>query len=73
MPCDLAGALEAGQPCDQVQRHVDAGGDAGRRDDVAVVDEPGVAADLDGRVESRQQVEAFQYVVAGPASSPAAA
>jgi len=34
------GALGAGEPDDQVQRHVDAGADAGAGDHVAVVDEP---------------------------------
>ena len=38
----VAGALNASETGDEVQRHVDPGADAGAGDDVAVVDESGV-------------------------------
>ena len=64
-----------GQPGDQVQRHVDTGGDAGGGDDVAVVDEAVVrgATSIVGS-SGGQLVECRQWVVAGrPRSNPAAA
>ena len=70
----LAGAFGAREPGDQVEGHVDAGGDAGAGDEVAVVDEPGrdVGATVGSSSESR--FSDAQWVVAGlPLSSPAAA
>src|SRR4051812_8943022 len=54
---DLAGPVDAGEAGDEVQRHVDAGADAGAGDDVTVVDVPGVAVHVDERVELVEQVE----------------
>src|SRR6266511_3300192 len=55
---DLLGTLDAGQPGEYVQGHVDAGRDAGRGDHVAVVHEAIVGTHLDGRVELGEQAEA---------------
>src|SRR3954447_15109693 len=48
---DLAGAVRADQALDEVQGHVDAGGNPGGGDDVAVVDPSGVFLDPDARIE----------------------
>ena len=69
---DLAGPVDAGEAGDEVQRHVDAGADAGAGDDVPVVDEPGVDVGdrWSGRARASRSRDA-QCVVAGrPASRP---
>lgn len=53
----LAGALDVGEPCHEVQGHVDAGADTSAGDEVAVVDEAGCDVGDDRGVELGQQVQ----------------
>src|SRR6266536_627872 len=53
----LPGPLLRMQTRDEMECHVDAGGDAGRRDDLAAVDEAVVSPDLHRRVELPEVIE----------------
>jgi hypothetical protein len=37
---NLAGSTDTGEAGNQVKRHVDSRGDAGRRDQISIIDEP---------------------------------
>ena len=54
---DGLGAVRRVEPCDEMQRHVDPGRDAGGGDDLAAVDEPVVRAHLDRRIDLVERVQ----------------
>jgi hypothetical protein len=69
----LAGTVGSAQADDEVQRLVDAGRDACRGDNVAVIDQPLIATNVDGGVQLGEQIQRRPCVVAGRCASSLAA